>query len=170
MILFLSREVRVKSGSSHFDGLSLFLLALQWLLLFCLIPISAQADDSPVYRTIVRTFNNSNCYEKGLLLSEKMTDGSNRAFTKTTNTNTYTYTLKDVDSGNLLTGAAKQSVTATAFPQMTETVKRFFEGGSTSKTTFAYDDLGNVTTFTDFGDLGTDPSPGLFAANAIGRR
>ncbi|MFZ5562400.1 MAG: SpvB/TcaC N-terminal domain-containing protein [Pseudomonadota bacterium] len=112
------------------------------------------AANDALYRAVTRIFSNDNYYEKGLLLSERMTDAAGKPFTQTTNT----YALKDIDSGNLLTGTAKQSVTATAFPQLTETVKTFFEGGSQSKSTrlsYAYDALGNVTKYSDFGDVGT---------------
>lgn len=113
------------------------------------------AAGNAVYRSVTRIFNNDNYYEKGLLLSETMTDAADQPFTRTANT----YALKDVNTGTVLEFEAKRSTTATAFPQLVETKKTFFEGNDSqsksTKTTYVYDDLGNVTHYADFGDVGT---------------
>ena len=115
-----------------------------------------KAADNSVYRSTVQTFLNRNYYEKGLLVSEIVQDGEGRKYLETLND----YQLRDVTSGNLLEGAFKDSLTATVFPELIRTDKRFYEGqeqpGISTWQTFEYDALGNVTHFFDAADTGAD--------------
>ncbi|MCI5138763.1 MAG: hypothetical protein D3922_10190, partial [Candidatus Electrothrix sp. AR1] len=112
------------------------------------------ATDNTVYRSTVQTFLNRNYYEKGLLVSEVVQDGAGKKYLETLNS----YQLRDVDSGQTLQGAFKDSLTATVFPEMIRTDKKFYEGqeqpGITTHQTFAYDTLGNVKHFFDAADTG----------------
>ncbi len=114
------------------------------------------ATDNTVYRSTVQTFLNRNYYEKGLLISEIVQDGAGKKYLKTLNS----YQLRDVDSGQILQGEFKDSLTATVFPEMIRTDKKFYEGqdepGISTYQTFAYDALGNVTHFFDAADAGAD--------------
>ncbi|WP_207679228.1 SpvB/TcaC N-terminal domain-containing protein [Desulfonema magnum] len=111
-------------------------------------------DGDSLYRSTVQNFKNRNYYEKGLLISEIVRDGAGKKYLETTNA----YQLRDVDSGNLLTGEFKESLTATVFPELIRTDKKFYEGqtepGITTYQTFEYDELGNVTHFFDAADAG----------------
>ncbi|WP_420209289.1 SpvB/TcaC N-terminal domain-containing protein [Candidatus Electronema sp. JC] len=114
------------------------------------------ATDNTVYRSTVQTFLNRNYYEKGLLISEIVQDGAGKKYLKTLNS----YQLRDVDSGQILQGEFKDSLTATVFPEMIRTDKKFYEGqdepGISTYQTFAYDALGNVTHFFDAADAGAE--------------
>ncbi|MCI5129440.1 MAG: hypothetical protein D3907_13335, partial [Candidatus Electrothrix sp. AUS3] len=82
------------------------------------------ATDNSVYRSTVQTFLNRNYYEKGLLVSEIVLDGEGKKYLETLNS----YQLRDVDSGQILQGAFKDSLTATVFPELIRTDKKFHEG------------------------------------------
>jgi hypothetical protein len=82
------------------------------------------ATDNSVYRSTVQTFLNRNYYEKGLLVSEIVLDGAGKKYLETLNS----YQLRDVDSGTILQGAFRDSLTATVFPEMIRTDKKFYEG------------------------------------------
>lgn len=114
------------------------------------------ATDNSVYRSTVQTFLNRNYYEKGLLVSEIVQDGAGKKYLETLNS----YQLRDVDSGQILQGEFKDSLTATVFPEMIRTDKKFYEGqeqaGISTYQTFAYDALGNVNHFFDAADAGAD--------------
>jgi hypothetical protein len=79
-------------------------------------------------------------------------DASSRPFTETENT----YVVRDEGTGQPILDS--QSTTATGFPQLTRSDRRFYEGLlSPTKTTFTthtYDALGNIATFTDAGEMG----------------
>ena len=59
--------------------------------------------------------------EKGLLVSEIVLDGAGIKYLETLNS----YQLRDVDSGTILQGEFKGSLTATVFPEMIRTDKKF---------------------------------------------
>ncbi|MDM8554109.1 BPSL0067 family protein, partial [Desulfococcaceae bacterium HSG7] len=111
---------------------------------------NAAAADA-LYRSTVQTFDNDNFYEKGLKLSEVVQDAEGNKYLETLNK----YQLRNVDNGAILNGA---SLTATVFPELVKTEKKFYEGqaepGITTYQTFAYDTLGNVTHFFDAADTG----------------
>jgi len=115
---------------------------------------AAQGD--ALYRSTVRTFANANYYEKGLLLSETLQDAAGRKYLDTVNT----YQLRNVHTGQLVQGEGAASLTATLFPELIRTTKKFYEGqaepGVSTYQTFAYDALGNVTRFFDAADSGAD--------------
>jgi RHS repeat-associated protein len=114
------------------------------------------AGGNPVYTEIIKTFNNDNFYEKGLLLSEVLKDGNGNRFTETLNT----WQLNDIHTGAVLPESAKTDDAGTAFPALTETTNNFYEGqatpGKATHMQYTYDAKGNVATYTDFGDNGTD--------------
>ena len=107
--------------------------------------------DAP-YRHVVRDYRNDSVYTKGLPTRSVTTDAAGTVFNEVE----YTYLLRDVGSG--AEPADPASTTATIFPQLVRTDRRFFEGEpiarmSTSETR-QYDQLGNVSGFTDSGDAG----------------
>jgi len=106
-----------------------------------------------LYRTITRDFLNDSYYTKGLLKRELTSDATARPFTETENT----YVVRDESTG--LPIVDPNSATATGFPQLTRTDRRFFEGqlspGKTTFTMHAYDAFGNIATFADDGEPGT---------------
>ena len=85
-------------------------------------------------------------------MRERTADGLNRPFLETENT----YSLRNVDTGAEPADGA--STTATIFPMLTRTDRRFYEGqaspGKSTYTTHKYDAYGNVTEFADAGDTG----------------
>ena len=113
-------------------------------------------DALPVYTSTTQTYNNDNYYERGLLLSEVMTDSDGNRFMETENV----YQLKNVSSGETLPETAKSNDSGNAFPALTETQQKFYEGqttvGKSTKVTYGYDVRGNVTTYVDFGDEGDE--------------
>ncbi len=109
-----------------------------------------------VYRTVVQEFINDNFYEKGLLANEILQDANDNRFTESLNV----YSLKNVQTGAGLPDSVKEDATAAAFPAMTEMVNNFYEGqaaaGETTRMTYQYNPVGNVTGYTDEGDSGND--------------
>ncbi len=106
-----------------------------------------------LYRSITRDYRNDTYYTKGLLRRELTADAAGAPFTETENG----YTLRDVDLN--VEPVDGTSTTASVFPQLTRTDRRFFEGqvspGKTTFTAHTYDTLGNIATFTDDGEPGT---------------
>jgi RHS repeat-associated protein len=113
-------------------------------------------ENKPVYTSVAQTFSNDNYYEKGLMLTEIMTDGTGNKFVDKSNR----YQLKDIRTGAQLPESIKTDAAGAAFPALVETSQKFYEGQSTAgKSTsmaYDYDALGNVTTYTDRGDEGDD--------------
>jgi RHS repeat-associated protein len=109
-----------------------------------------------VYRTTEDDYFTDNYYDKGLLKSTVLKDANGNKFTEVVNT----IELKSISSGATLPDAFTQTDDGTAFPALIKTEKRFYEGqataGKTSSTTYSYDQLGNLSQSTDFGD----PGPG----------
>lgn len=103
-----------------------------------------------LYRSVTKTFLTDSYYSKGLLQKEQMTDAAGNLFTETENS----YVMYNVEAQS--TQSAPFGA-ATIFPQLVRTDKRFYEGtGSAQKSTYTaneYDSLGNITRFTDSGDI-----------------
>jgi YD repeat-containing protein len=110
-----------------------------------------QAADA-LFRSIQRDFLTTSYYSKGLLVRELTSDALGRPFVETQNT----YVLRDVDLN--VEPVDGTSTTATIFPQLARTDKRFHEGGMTAQKSTAtlhqYDPLGNMSRFVDTGDVG----------------
>ncbi len=110
------------------------------------------SQNNTVYRTLTQEYLTDSVYTKGLLKRERSADGANQPYLETENT----FALRDVETGAAPADAT--SITATIFPQLVETTRRFHEGSPSAQkatsTTFAYDDYGNVTRFVDTGDAG----------------
>jgi len=105
-----------------------------------------------IYRSVAREFQNDSYYTKGLLKREVLQDASgDRSPRRKTPTSCATSRTQQPI-------ADAQSTIATAFPQLTRTDRRFYEGLlSPTKTTFTthtYDTFGNIATFTDAGEVG----------------
>lgn len=107
-----------------------------------------------VYRTVERTYNNENFYEKGLLLTEVLLDGAENTFLETN----HTYSLRDVQTGTELTEVDKHSDSGAAFPALIGTRKKYYEGQDTTaiqtEIQFRYDRFGNLTHHLDLGKPG----------------
>ncbi|GJM33039.1 MAG: hypothetical protein DHS20C18_20400 [Saprospiraceae bacterium] len=105
-----------------------------------------------LYRSFVATYDQSNFYNKGLLLSEFVQDAVGNKFTETQ----YSYSLKDVETGSDLAPALSTSDIGTAFPALVETANLYYEGESSaglqSRITYQYNLYGNVILTTDYGD------------------
>jgi len=112
--------------------------------------------NNAVYTSVTQTFASDNYYEKGLLLTETMTDGAGNRFVEKENL----YQLKDTGTGANLPASIKTDAAGKAFPALVETSQKFYEGQSTAGKstgmTYGYDTKGNVITYTDLGDEGTE--------------
>jgi RHS repeat-associated protein len=112
-------------------------------------------NSDAVYRRVIRDFDTSSFYTKGLLLKERMEDGAGNPWSETVNS----YQVLTVP-GLVPVPLSAHSVTleAVLFPALVRTDKTQFEGNASTSistyTTFAYDDFGNVTEFFDAGDSG----------------
>jgi RHS repeat-associated protein len=118
----------------------------------------AKRPEDPPYRSIVREFRNDSFYTKGLLTRELAQGTGGQPFTETT----HEYAFRDVASAAEPSApparrALLGSPTATVFPRLRQTDRRFFERGSNlSKSTYTtqkHDLLGNVVGVFDAGDL-----------------
>jgi RHS repeat-associated protein len=100
-----------------------------------------EKKDDNLYRSVVQTMSNDNYFTKGLLLTETLLDQEGRKYTEKENT----YELKQIVAGEV------------AFPAVVQTEQRFFEGqsqaGKRTRMQFTYDELGNMRTLLDEGDL-----------------
>lgn len=119
-------------------------------------------NNNLVYTTVTQTFSNSNYYNKGLLLSETMTDGLGRNYVVKSNT----YDLKDPKNGNTLPPMSLGADDGKVFPALVNTLQQFFEGqptpGKTTSMQYSYDSLGNVNKYTDNGDVGAEDDLNAF--------
>jgi RHS repeat-associated protein len=108
-----------------------------------------------VYRELDQEYINDNFYEKELVKSRVLKDAAGKKFTETINT----YELKDIHTGATLSNSIKKSDEGAAFPALIHTQELFYEGqavpGLTTSMDYAYDSLGNITQYTDFGDDGS---------------
>lgn len=109
--------------------------------------------NEPLYRSTVREYADDSYYTKGLLKRETTRDAAGNLFAETV----HTYELRNVDTG---TAGDPQDRSATIFPHLTRTERRFYEGAAVAAkstfTTFQYDGLGDITQTLDAGDDGTD--------------
>jgi len=117
--------------------------------------LDTQNSDA-VYRTVVQEFSNDNYYEKGVLQREILQDANHNLYIESLNN----FELKDIQTGATLPASFKTNDKETAFLAPVKTQKNFYEGGTNAQKStssiYNYDTLGNVTSFTDFGDTGTD--------------
>jgi RHS repeat-associated protein len=97
------------------------------------------ANGNQVYRSFVQQFLNTTFYNKGLLASEWVEDGSGHKYTQT---NYYYHPVAVQDS--------------IQFPALKQTENLFYEGNATagmvSTTQYDYDALGNVVRISDVGN------------------
>jgi RHS repeat-associated protein len=104
-----------------------------------------------VYRTMSTEHRTDSFYTRGLVTRTLTADAAGRPFLETVNT----YQLRDVGSG---AAADPRSTSATVFPQLSRTDKRFYEGqpvaGAATFTETQYDEFGNVTRTFDAADTG----------------
>ncbi|MGA7672007.1 MAG: SpvB/TcaC N-terminal domain-containing protein [Nitrolancea sp.] len=108
---------------------------------------------SAVYRTIVDTYANDNYYDQGLLLSEKVEDGSGAIYVETDNN----YSLFDVNTNQTVTNGQAASLTLDEiFPRLDQTIQSYYWGQATPEksetVTYQHDALGNTTEISDSGD------------------
>jgi YD repeat-containing protein len=116
-----------------------------------------------VYRSNASTYINDNYYLKGLMEAQLVLDSAGRIYTR----NDSRYELRNATSvlGEAysrrpempLVGGVSQNDFDWAFPALKETVQSFYEGqaiaGMVSRMTFdSYDQYGNITQYTDFGN------------------
>jgi RHS repeat-associated protein len=103
-----------------------------------------------IYRTFENQYSNQGYYTKGVLLSETLTDGNGSKQTGSLNT----YELRDIHTGALLSESFAQNDNAPVFVSLEQTQGFVYEGDSTSqittRVTYAYDTLGNITGYTDY--------------------
>ena len=113
-------------------------------------------NGNALYRTVVQEFKNDNFYENGILIREVLQDADENLFTESLNN----FELKDVINGSTLPESYKQNDAGAAFVAATDMQKNFYEGEisaqKSTNMTYSYDVLGNVTSYTDFGDPGSD--------------
>src|SRR5262249_30307876 len=97
-------------------------------------------DKGNVYRSVVRTYRNDTATDQVLHTSEVTLAAGGHTSPETDNT----YALSDVNTRGVAP-ANPASTTATAFPQLVRTDKKFFEGqatpGKTTYMTYQYDAL-----------------------------
>lgn len=107
-----------------------------------------------IYRTITRTYNNDNFYNKGLLERTLLQDSAGNKFIEQVNS----YVLFDINTGAPI--VFPDSTTATVFPQLVKSETFFYEGqptaGKFTYVTYRYDSFGNVIEFFDAGDTGAE--------------
>ncbi|HEY0167755.1 MAG TPA: SpvB/TcaC N-terminal domain-containing protein [Jatrophihabitans sp.] len=108
------------------------------------------AHGNAVYRSTVQDFRVDSFYTRGLLARERLYRSGGAPMTDTE----HTYVLRDVSTGAEPADGA--STSATIFPMLTRTDKRFHEGLATPNKTTAtvnhYDVLGHIDTTTDYGE------------------
>jgi len=117
--------------------------------------ISEQRDTGAgdaIYRTDTMEYRTDGHYTRGLLTRSLTADAAGRPYLETVNT----YQLRDVATGGT---AGPTSTTATVFPQLARTDKRFHEGaaapGVSTYVEMAYDQYGNLIRSFDAADVGT---------------
>ncbi|WP_051795109.1 polymorphic toxin-type HINT domain-containing protein [Kibdelosporangium aridum] len=117
--------------------------------------VSEQRDPGSgdaVFRTTTNEYRNDNFYVRGLLARSLTTDAAGRMFVEALNT----YTLREVSTGK---PADPRSTTATVFPLLSRSERRFYEGqavaGKTTYSEFDYDEFGNTTRVFDAAEAGT---------------
>lgn len=105
-----------------------------------------------IYRTAIYTYANSNFYDKGLLLAERIQDGQGRPYLETGNS----YALLDPETGTALPPIFALSDHGEAFPALIASKTLYYEGedtpGAQRSLFYEYDLVGNVVKETDLGD------------------
>lgn len=112
-------------------------------------------NNDAVYRVNQSTHNTSNYYEKGLLLSETLSDTNGKIYTETHQQ----YALKDIFTGVEFPANQPPPPGATAFPALLKTETSFYEGQNTGLSTvktYEYDLWGNIIDLVDHGDGSPD--------------
>ncbi|MBK7483479.1 MAG: hypothetical protein IPI72_12255 [Flavobacteriales bacterium] len=108
------------------------------------------------YRTTVQTYDVSGYYTKGLPLVKTVLRGTVDKFLETVNT----YDLRLLSGGSLPPNFNADNDDGSAFPALIRTDESQYEGGPsaglTRTVTYAYDAIGNVTTYSDLGMAGDD--------------
>lgn len=117
-----------------------------------------------LYRSLTSEYRTDSYPTRGLLAKQTTTDAAGRTFTEVINT----YSPRDVATGG---PADLASPTATVFPQLTRTERRFFEGqataGKSTSVEMAYDEYGNLSRSVDRADTGAaDDLDGEFGYSA----
>lgn len=114
------------------------------------------AKPATVYTVVTQKFTNDNYYNKGLMVSELMTDAAEKKFLEKENR----YEFKDITSGSILSEQALKSDFGNAFPALAEAHQRFYEGQETAaKVTYVsykYDKRGNIVSYKDIADEGEE--------------
>ncbi len=109
-----------------------------------------------VYRILEETYYNDNYYVKGIFAGSVLKDAGGHKFTETINT----IELKNIQTGATLPDSFNQTDDSTAFPALVKSERLFYEGqttaGKSTSMTYAYDLLGNISRYTDFGDPGAN--------------
>lgn len=104
-----------------------------------------------IYRTAAYAYANSNYYDKGLLLAERILDGQGRKFVE----NEHEYVLLDAQTGTPLPPILAISDAGRAFPALMESKTTYYEGAETPGVQrtllYEYDLVGNVAKETDLG-------------------
>ena len=111
-------------------------------------------NGNKIYRSLVEEYSNNNYYEKGLLTREIVQDADENRYAETVNT----YELKDIQTGATVLGSNEDD--SLFFPALAETKMMFYEGKDSPQksthVTYKYDVLGNVVSYTDYGDEGSE--------------
>src|SRR5262249_46921398 len=124
--------------------------------------LTSELAAAPVYRQVTRLYHNESFFSKGLLAEETLTDGAAtpHVFTHTIND----YFLLDVTTQKevSLTQTVEKlhAIVDPVFPELQRMTKKMSEGSASvaivTETDQTYDEVGNVKTFFDSGDSGTD--------------
>lgn len=116
-------------------------------------------NEDAVYRQTAQIFLNDDYYQKGLIKSEKLSDGAENAYIETI----YDYRLQGIREGEELPNNFIERDNDAAFPAVYDMQKHFYEGRpkpqKASRISFLYDRYGNLTRYVDFGDI--DPNGGM---------
>ena len=107
-------------------------------------------DNNNIYRTVEQQFSNSDYYTKGMLLTEILTDSEGHNQKGTENF----YSLRNIHTGELNSGLLAYSDSVPLFIALDETRQYSYRGASepliTTRITYEYDTIGNISGFTDF--------------------
>jgi RHS repeat-associated protein len=108
------------------------------------------ADENTIYRSLIQEFCNSDYYRKGKLLAETLVDGAGRNQKGLRNK----YSLRNIHTGDSLDPDNALSDREPEFVALEETERYYYAGASqhllTSRVTYEYDTLGNISAFNDF--------------------
>jgi RHS repeat-associated protein len=103
-----------------------------------------------IYRTVKQQFSNSDYYKKGSLLAETISDSEDRNQKGSENI----YSLREIHTGAPLPESSEKSDRTPAFVALEETRHYTYNGkpvsAITTRETYAYDTLGNISEYTDY--------------------